>query len=123
MSREEPKGFFKRFKVVLIEHPDSGWCSAQCLEYDIAVQARGVNNVLLELDRVLKGHIAISKKMKIAPFENLPKAPKKFWDLFANANRQGIMKNPATTRRSTNRKPHAAFDYKVGFPSSDAQLV
>ncbi len=122
MSREEPKGFFKRFKVVLIEHLDSGWCSAQCLECDIAVQAQGVNNVLLELQRVLKGHIAISKKMKVPPFKDIPKAPKKFWNLFEKANWQAKMRfSPAPKRRGTIQKPHTALN--VHFSSSDAQLV
>ncbi len=124
MSREEPRDFFKRFKVVLIEHLDSGWYSAQCLEYDIAVQAQGVNNVLLELERVLKGHIAVSKKMKVPPFKNLPKAPKKFWSVFEKANWQARVRySPAPTRRVASQKPRTVLNYDVHISSSVAQLV
>ena len=127
MNRE-PRVSLKRFKVVLIEHQQDSWCSAQCLEWDIAVQAQGVEKTLLELHRVLKGHIAISEKMNIPPFKKLPKAPKKFWDLFEKSNVQATIRTgPASTRQSTRQKPHAqispALDYDVHFASSDAQLV
>ena len=69
MSNEGSTSFFKRFTVVLIEDRKSGWFSAQCLEWDIAVQAQGLNDVLLELQRVLKGHIAISQEQNVPPFQ------------------------------------------------------
>ena len=51
------------------------WWVAQCLEYDIAVQATSIQDVQYEIQRVLFGRICTAKKLGIDPFEGLPPAP------------------------------------------------
>ena len=67
-----------RFVVI----QEGEWLSAQCLEYDIATQARTLDDLAYELQRIIVGHIATSRKLNKEQFEGLPKAPQKFWDMF-----------------------------------------
>ncbi len=123
MSDEEPEMFFERFSVVVIEHRDSGWFSAQCLERDIAVQAQGFHNVLCELKRVLKGHIAISRDQNVRPFQDIPKAPQKFWELFGKSDIQLTHLRPTPSRQDMEHQQHTVLDYNARLASPDTQLV
>ena len=56
---------------------------AQCLEYDIAAQAETLKELVeYELQRVLVGHISVSLETGRVPFENVPAAPREYWDLW-----------------------------------------
>lgn len=52
---------------------------AQCLEYDIATQAKTIKKLVYEVQRILVAHIMCSAEH---PFEGLPEAPRRFWDLY-----------------------------------------
>ena len=58
------------------------WVAAQCLEYDIATQARTLDDLVHEVQRIVIGHIATSRKLHKAPFERVPQAPEEFWAMF-----------------------------------------
>lgn len=58
------------------------WVAAQCLEYDIATQARTLDDLVHEVQRIIVGHIATSRKFHKRPFDGVPEAPRKFWDMF-----------------------------------------
>jgi len=58
------------------------WLSAQCLEYDIATQAKTLDGLISELQRILRAHIATSLTLDKKPFAGVPKAPQRFFDLF-----------------------------------------
>ena len=73
--------------VVLIEE-GNGWWSAQCLEYDIAAQAKSIADVLYEMEKTLISHIAVNEAAGIDPFEEMPSAPQKYWDMFQRARIQ-----------------------------------
>ena len=83
-SRQRPRAergrVESRLRFVVIQEGD--WLSAQCLEYDIATQARTLEDLAYELQRMIVGHVATSKKLDKEPFEGLPRAPQKFWDMF-----------------------------------------
>lgn len=64
---------------------DNGWWAAQCLEYDLAAQARTLSDLRYELQRVIASHVAASRELGQAPFETLKPAPKKYWDMFMTA--------------------------------------
>ena len=68
--------------VLMIEDKKGGSWSAQCLEYDIATQAKGLTALLAEVRRVLNAHIELSKKLNMEPFANLKSAPPVFWKMF-----------------------------------------
>lgn len=69
----------------MIEDKNAGYWSAQCLEYDIATQARGLTSALDEVRRVLNAHVRLSEKLKIEPFANLKSAPPVFWKMYYRA--------------------------------------
>jgi hypothetical protein len=67
-------------RAVLFE--DDEWWSAQCLDYDIAAQAKTLLDLHDELIRVLAVHVAASAQLGREPFEGVKSAPRKFWDLY-----------------------------------------
>jgi hypothetical protein len=66
--------------VVLIE--EGKWWSAQCLQYDIAAQARSLSELAYELQRILISHLAVSEELEQAPFHGLSSAPQKYWEMY-----------------------------------------
>ena len=69
-------------KVSAVLFQDGQWWSAQCLEYDVAAQAQTLSDLQTEFQRVLISHLAIARELGRKPFEGIPPAPRKFWDLF-----------------------------------------
>jgi len=67
---------------------EEGWWVAQCLDVDIAVQAKTEEDLHYELGLTLVGRILASDALGIEPFEGLPRAPKRYWDLFRDARSQ-----------------------------------
>jgi hypothetical protein len=87
----------KSLRAVVFQEGE--WLSAQFLEYDIAAQARSVPELAYELQRILVGHFATSKKLGKRPFEGIPKAPQKFWDMFERSKIPLVPPKAATFRR------------------------
>jgi hypothetical protein len=71
-------------RAVLIQEVDGRW-SAQCLEYDIAAQAKTLAELRYELEKALVGHMVVSVELGMKPFESLGPAPQRFWDMFEAA--------------------------------------
>jgi hypothetical protein len=67
---------------------EGGWWVAQCLDVDIAAQAKTEADLQYELGRLLIGHVMASEKLGAEPFANLPPAPRRFWDMFFRAESQ-----------------------------------
>ncbi len=65
-----------RLRVVIFQEGD--WLCAQCLDYDIATQAKSLDDLRYDLERLMVGHIAISLKHGVKPFRHLQPAPKKY---------------------------------------------
>jgi hypothetical protein len=72
----------KRYTIRAVVFQEGEWLSAQCLEYDIATQARTLDGLSYELQRIIVGHIATSRKLGKEPFEGVPKALEKYWKMF-----------------------------------------
>jgi hypothetical protein len=68
------------FKIVVFQ--DQDWVCAQCLDYDVAARARTLDDCLYEFQRVMMGRIAIGLENGVAPFDGVPKAPRRFWEWF-----------------------------------------
>ena len=60
---------------------------AECLEYDIAAQARTLNDVQYEFQRVFFGRILAAKELNIKPFKDVPPAPAEYRRIFKDANK------------------------------------
>lgn len=67
-------------RVVVFQEGD--WVCAQCLEYDIAAQAKTLEDCLYQLERLVIGHIAISVENGLEPLQGLKAAPRRFWEWF-----------------------------------------
>lgn len=66
---------------------DCEWWVAQCLEYDIAAQARTIKDVEYEFQRVFIGRIAAAQELGIDPFEDIPPAPEAYRKIFEDADK------------------------------------
>jgi len=63
----------KQLNLFIFKEDD--WWIAQCLDYDIAAQARSLSDVQYEFQRILIGRIVMAEKLNIDPFEGLFPAP------------------------------------------------
>ena len=69
-----------KLRVVIFQEGE--WLCAHCLEYDFATQAKTLNDLRDDLERMIVGHIAICLENGLKPFGNARRAPRKFWTLF-----------------------------------------
>lgn len=74
-----------RLEIRAVLFQEIGWWVAQCLEYDIAVQARTVEALLHELERVLVGYILLGQKKGRLPFQGMPSAPQRYREMYERA--------------------------------------
>lgn len=58
------------------------WLVAQILEHDIATQARGIDDLLADIQRILQAHLVIAREHGKEPFQSIPAAPSRYWHLF-----------------------------------------
>ena len=95
-------------KIHVVVFPRGEWLIAQCLEYDIATRARlseGFTGLRHEVERILAVHILGARREGSEPFANIPKAPKRFWEMYKDASvrlepvRDGGLELPADTPR------------------------
>ena len=80
MSGPKNATLFK-LDVILFESPEGIW-SAQCLQYDIAAQARTFQDILYEFERVVVSHIALNHEEGKEAFAGIKPAPDEFWALY-----------------------------------------
>ena len=69
-------------KLNILVFKEGDWWVAQCLEYDIATQAKTLHDIQYEFSRVLIGQVVASIEQNLVPFEGLPAAPKQYWKMF-----------------------------------------
>ena len=86
----------QKLRIVIFQ--EGKWLCAHCLEYDFATQAKTLDDLRDDLERIIVGHIAISLENGLKPFRNARRAPKKFWTLF---------------ERSKISLPHQRFGLKI----------
>ena len=94
--------------VLVIEDKEAGYWSAQCLEYDIATQAKDFTGMLNELQRIVNCHIAFALKYKVEPFAGLKSAPSSFWKMYYYATtktKKTPFQMPAVGEQGAERRP------------------
>lgn len=64
---------------------EGAWWVAQCLEYDIATQAKSLEALVYEVERILAAYFVVAEREGLEPFQNIPKAPKRFWEMYRAA--------------------------------------
>lgn len=71
------------FHVVLFQ--DRGWWVAQCLERNLVAASQDPGELPAKLKAVLKVQIEADQEAGVEPFSTLPQAPRRFWQMFQNA--------------------------------------
>jgi hypothetical protein len=66
----------------IVVFQEGEWLCAHCLELDFATQAKNLDDLRYDLERMIVGHIAICLENGLRPFKGVRRAPKKYWDLF-----------------------------------------
>ncbi|HEY2289710.1 MAG TPA: hypothetical protein VGM86_03310 [Thermoanaerobaculia bacterium] len=72
-----------KLHAVVFRHGE--WLIAQCLEHDITVQARSNAELYYEVKRILVAHLIRADDTGAEPFAHIPKAPKRFWLMYKEA--------------------------------------
>jgi hypothetical protein len=75
----------RTIRVRVVVFKDAGLLCAQCLEYDIAVQAKTIDELQRNLDDALMSQLDISAELGREPFEGVPPAPPQFFNIFESA--------------------------------------
>ncbi len=64
---------------------EEGRWVAQCLEYDIATQAESMDGLYDKLGRVLASYLSLAAGQAMSPFDGIPPAPKRYWEMYRGA--------------------------------------
>jgi hypothetical protein len=86
------------------------WWVAQCLEYDLATQARSLDDLSYEIQRLMFAHIVAAEAEGLTPFECLPPAPRWYHDKFNAVETEMKMRDKrivASDRRAHRKPPRA----------------
>lgn len=67
--------------IVMLE---GDWLVAQCLEHDIATQAKTITELVYQLQSTLIGHL-LAAKQEGTSLEDIPRAPQEYWDRWASS--------------------------------------
>lgn len=79
---------------------------AQCLEYDIATQAKTLDALLYELERIVVAHLCVAEKEGTRPFNGISRAPKRFWEMYRGArSKVHTISDPELPIPASRRKP------------------
>lgn len=104
----------EELKVLVLREQD--YWIAQCLEYDIAVQARSLPELQNRFMRVFAGHVALAVEHNDRPFSNIEPPPSSYQHLweekssFGRFERRLDLESPQTT----SLKPRKAVLALVG---------
>lgn len=72
----------KKAKLRIVIFQEGEWLCAHCLEFDFATQAKNLDDLRYDLERMIVGHIAVSLENGLKPFKSFRRAPEKYWTLF-----------------------------------------
>lgn len=73
------------YTVRVVTFQEGEWHVAQCLEWDLATQARTKEDLHYEVQRLLIAQVDAAKRTGREPFENLPAAPLRYHRMWASA--------------------------------------
>lgn len=73
----------QRIRVVVFRSGE--WWIARCLEYNLATQARRLEDMPAEIQRVLSLQITACQQRGVEPFAGFSPAPRRFWEMYERA--------------------------------------
>src|SRR5437870_5798397 len=74
------KRVVRKLRIVVFQEGD--WLCAQYVDFDLSAQARTLRQLYRALDRLIQGHVAVRRRHNLAPFADLPPAPRKYREMF-----------------------------------------
>lgn len=92
-----------------------GWWTAQGVEYDFVAQAKTLDDLEYEFQRMVMVHIATCHELAIEPFSNMPPAPEEVRTMFR-------MARPITLEPTT-RFSGATVTSRAGLPNVDRPVI
>ena len=85
------------YTVRILAFQAGPWWVAQCLEFDVAVQAKSLPDLFYEVERTVIGHLVVAEKRGLRALEDLPPAPQRYWDLW-DRSKMTVSRDPAPFR-------------------------
>lgn len=80
MARKKAGKVVRPFRVLVFQEDE--WVCARVLEYNLAAQARTLDALSSELQRVVHAHVAARRENAQEPFADMRPAPARYWDMF-----------------------------------------
>lgn len=74
--------------IRVVQFREGSWYVAQCLDVDIAAQGKTEDDLFYQLSRILVGRVLAAEDLGVNPFDALPPAPKRYWDMYFAATSQ-----------------------------------
>ena len=71
-----------RTTLRILAFQDGEWLCAQCVDVDLSAQARTLPQLYRAIDRLIRRHVAVRDKHGFRAFEDLPRAPQKYREMF-----------------------------------------
>lgn len=104
--------------VNAIVFQEGDWWCVQCLEYDIAAQAKSLEDIHYELVKMLAGHISVSLSLGREPFAGLGTAPEEYWRMYREAGLSIETETPPFRAGPVPPFPVPVPHMKIGKPRS-----
>jgi hypothetical protein len=82
----EKSGFVTIRAVIFADPEMDGWI-AQGLDYDICAQAETLEDVHVAFEKAVMATACVALDLGKEPFEDVEKAPQRFWDMFEGARK------------------------------------
>ena len=98
------KTMSKTLHILIIKQ--SEWWVAQCLEYDLAAQARTLKDVQYEFQRIFFGRLLVARELDIDPFEAIPSAPSYYDSIYRDTNKTIKLELKPMENPPTDISPH-----------------
>lgn len=89
MQNGQVREIGKTVRILIMRERD--YLVAQCLEYDIAVQGRSVEEVGQRFKDVVLDHVILANEYGDIPFSNLEPAPQSYEHFWHNASKLGML--------------------------------
>ena len=81
-SETRPKARRPLPTLSVIVFQEGEWLCARCLQHDLVAQAKALPALYARLHRMIVGHIAVRYAHGQQPFNDLPRAPQKYWEMY-----------------------------------------
>jgi hypothetical protein len=121
-TKEEPVDS-KELQLKILFFRQGKWWIGQCLEHDIASQAKTVGAAIHEMQRMVVGHLMVSHKEKLGgTLDHLPRAPQQYWDEFEQS---GILLSEVSkiSLHVEQKIKQSLSEQQFSVPSTEMRLV